>query len=92
MDTINTAVAKVPTPFDGLAHRSTRSSPPSTPSSTPTTAVRRVHNAGDAPGWIAVYAGDGAAAVAAFDAKAAAAKASLADAVAAAHDLEEALR
>jgi len=38
-----------------------------------------------------VYAGDGAAAVAAFDAKAAAAKTALAGAVAAAHDLEEAL-
>ena len=91
MDTINTAVAKVPTTFDTLAQSlDTVIAAQNNVVDVHNRGVS-IYNTGNDRAAVAVYTGDGAAAVADFDAKAAAAKTALANAVTAAHDLEEAL-
>jgi hypothetical protein len=92
IDSINTAVAKIPPTFNILGQ--TLDKVVAAQNNVVDTHNRGVvlHNAGNASGATAVYTGDGAAAVADFDAKAAAARTALANAVAAAHELEEALK
>jgi len=91
MSMMNAAAAKVPLAFTALAQSL------DTVVSSQHNVVEvhnrgaAVYNAGDERGLIAVYTGDGAAAIVEFDAKAATAKTALDNAAVAAHDLEEAL-